>query len=382
MRKHFFFVFIIIAIPMYANDGGIAIVGGTLHPVNIANVSMDYERLNITCKKDYFEIEAHIELYNHDRTAIRPLLGFEFHEGMLSGWDNYNLKNSMNQFILLVNNEPQRFEYGEQRNEGSHIHTLVYQSELKPGKNTIYHKHQLPYGFGSAEGVVSYLLQTSSRWKDGIIKNLEIFIRTEFNTILLFEKMGSSFDRMVLSFNTMGESKSFNHGISLHQFDEGGHEYYSLTPNGHLYKRIENFVPNKNISFQLLKFLGMDMYISYNDPPYWWEACENPYIMIYDWKRYIEDPNFYRSRWGDRWRDNPWRPSENMLEELSVEQLRILRNTLYAIRGYVFSNRFLRDYFNRQYWYFPNPNIAQNNIVFDAAERRILGYIIAEENRR
>jgi hypothetical protein len=377
MKKHLFFIFIIITIPIYANDGGIEIVGGALYPVNITNVSMEYERLIITCKERYFEVEAYIDLYNHDSTAIRPLLGFEFFKGMLSRGDG---PINTNQYILFVNNIQQRFEYGIQENERE-IHTLVYQPVLNPGKNTVYHKHQLPYGFGSSQGVVSYLLETSSRWKDGIIKNLEIYIRTEFNTILLFEKTGSSFDRMVLSFDTMGESKSFNHGMSLHQFDEGGHEYYSLTPDGYLYKHIENFVPNRNISFQLLDFLGMEMYIGYNDPPYYWPR-ENSYITIYDWKRYIENPAFNRYRWGDFWRDDIWRPSENMLEELSTEQLRILRNTLYAIRGYVFNDSFLQDYFNRQYWYFPNPNIAMSDIIFDTAENRILQYIIAEERRR
>ena len=371
---------------MYANDGGIAIVGGTLHPVNIANVSMEYERLNITCKESYFEIEAYIELYNHDRTATRPLLGFEFSKnGTLSGLGAFNY----NQYILLVNNEPQRFEYGEQRIERLLIHTLAYQPELKPGKNTVYHKHQLPYGFGGLQGVVSYLLETSSRWKDGIIKNLEIFIRTDFNTILRFKeytKYAHYNFNYVVSFDTIGESKLYKeeNEETRGRWEVVDYQYYSLTPNGYLYKRIENFVPNRNINFQLLSFLGMEQYSQSecDDPPYQWGPCDNPYIMIYDWKRYIEDSNFNRYRWGDSWRDSPWRPSENMLKELSVEQLRILRNTLYAIRGYVFNDRFLRDYFNKQYWYFPNPNIAQNNIVFDAAEQRILGYITAEENRR
>ena len=385
MKNILLTVFIATTVSMYANDGGIAIIGGAFHPVNIANVSMDYERLNITCRKSYFKIEAYIELYNHDGVT-RPLLGFEFYEGNLSHWGNYNLHDNVNQFILLVNGRPQRFEYGVQdrADEIRLIHTLVYRPELNPGKNMVYHKLQLPYGFGSMEGVVSYLLETSSRWKDGNIKNLEIFIRTEFSTILLIKEYPGYNTFYISSFDTIGESKLYQ----KYTHEPGGghsnvdHEYYSLMPNGYLYKHIENFVPNRNIQFQLLDFLGMEMYIQYDDPPYNWFPCDNPYIMIHDWKRYIENPNFTRYRWGDSWRDDPWRPSENMLEELSTEQLRILRNTLYAIRGYVFNDVFLRDYFNRQYWYFPNPNIALNSIVLSAAEHRILRYILAEENRR
>lgn len=372
MKKHLFLIIFIITIPLYANDGGVEVIGGALHPVNIANVSMDYERLIITCKESYFEIEAYIELYNHDRRAIKPLLGFEFYQGILSYWDSITLRNQISKYALLVNGKPQKFEYGVREDGPDRIHTLVFQPELNTGKNTVYHKFQMPYGGGSLQGGVYYILETSSRWKDGIIKNLEIFIRTEESAIVFFNKRPSS--TQILSFNTIGESKLLNQGIT--PFYESGHEYYSLTPNGYLYKKIENFVPNVNISFQLLDFLGMDLYIGYDDPPYKWER-ENAYITIFDWKRYIEDPEFHRYRW---YKD--WHPSEKMLEELTVEQLRILRNTLYAIRGYIFNDKFLQDYFNRQYWYFPNPNIAMSDIILSGAERKILEYIIAEENKR
>jgi hypothetical protein len=373
MKKHLFLIIFVIAIPLYANDGGVEVVGGTLHPVNIENVSMDYERLVITCKESYFEIEAYIELYNHDRRSIKPLLGFEFYQGMLSYWDNITLRNKISQYALLVNGKPQKFEYGVQETNDS-IHTLVFQPELNTGKNTVYHKFQMPYGFGSSQGGVYYILKTSSRWKGGIIKNLEIFIRTEESTILLFE--GRTLSTSVSSFDTIGESKLYNKNTIQISGNSWECEYYSLTPNGYLYKKIENFVPNADIRFQLLDFLGMEMYIIYDDPPYKWER-ENAYITIFDWKRYIEDPEFHRYRWGEN-----WHPSEKMLEGLTAEQLRILRNTLYAIRGYIFNDKFLQDYFNRQYWYFPNPNTAMSDIILSGAERKILEYIIAEENKR
>jgi hypothetical protein len=143
-----------------------------------------------------------------------------------------------------------------------------------------------------------------------------------------------------------------------------------------LYKNIKNFIPDKNISFQKLHFHGMEMYISYDDPPYNWPD-DNSFITIYDWRRYIEDNSFRRYRWGET-----WIPSEKMLEKLSVIELRILRNTLYAVHGYVFNDKFLNEYFNRQYWYFPNPNLTQNDIKLSVAEQRILGYITAEEKKR
>jgi len=364
-------------VSIFANDGGVRLVGETLQPINITTVSMDYERLNITCKEEYYEIEAYIELYNHENKTIEPFLGFEFHRGGLDSYSDAEIKNIFQQYITLVNSEPQKFDYKIRYEEGyGEIHTLVFQPKLKPGKNIVYHKFHFPYGFGSSQGVVSYILKTSSRWRNSVIKNLEIFIRTEKSTIILFEEYIDTEQKssLIFSFDTIGESKLYKK--ETYDYPTHNLDYYSMTPNGYLYKRIENFTADKDIRFQLLKFEGMEMYISYSDPPYHWPR-NNSYITIYDWKRYIEDNKFRRYNW----RDN-WLPSENMLKDLSAVELRILRNTLYAIHGYVFNDNFLKDYFNKQYWYFPNPNIAQNEIVLSQSERKILEYITAEEKKR
>ncbi|MDR1288078.1 MAG: YARHG domain-containing protein [Treponema sp.] len=376
MKKILLVIFITSTI-VYANDGGIAIAGGALHPVNITNITMEYERLNITCKENYFEIEAYIELYNHDSASVQPLLGFEFYEGMLSHYDSYRLDENINRFVLHVNNVRQKFEY-RIRDE---MHTLVFQPVLNPGNNTVFHKFHLPYGFGSANGIVSYILKTSSRWKDGIIRDIEIYIRTERNIMLCFEEWNMSTRRYVRTFQTMGESKLFRN-ITTPPSGSGifHYEYYSLTPNGYLYKNIKNFIPDRDIKFQTTEFTGMPQYQDgrYDDPPYRWPNA-NPFILLYDWKKYIENNEYRRYFAGGGYF---FVPSDEMLESLNSEQLRILRNSLYAIYGYVFNDIFLQEYFNRQYWYFPNPNINMSNIIFDDAEKRILEYIFVEERKR
>jgi len=119
-RYAFIIILIIISASIHANDGGVAIVGGEIYPVNITNVSMEYERLNITCKEKYFEIEVYIELFSHEKNVITPLLGFEFAEGMHFSEENIE---KFKEYILLVNSEPQKFEYGKQQNGLPTIHT-------------------------------------------------------------------------------------------------------------------------------------------------------------------------------------------------------------------------------------------------------------------
>ena len=167
-------------------------------------------------------------------------------------------------------------------------------------------------------------------------------------------------------YNKFSKNIGGGHGISEY-------EYYSLTQNGYLYKNIRDFIPDKNIGFQVLDWYSIGQYGM---------TFDNELTTIHDWTRYMES-NTRSVRWYfTHFGEEDWIPSEKMLEEYTIEKLRMLRNALYAIRGYVFNDNNLNVYFNKQYWYFPNPNITINQIVLSNAEQKILQYIIAEERRR
>ena len=97
MKQFTLLLFVLLPAVLYANDGGIAIIGDSFHPIHIANVSMDYERLTITCKRRGFEVEVYIELFNHEKTVMEPQLGFEF----LEGWNvSYDMISRSKEYIL------------------------------------------------------------------------------------------------------------------------------------------------------------------------------------------------------------------------------------------------------------------------------------------
>lgn len=80
-----------------------------------------------------------------------------------------------------------------------------------------------------------------------------------------------------------------------------------------------------------------------------------------------------------------WKLSREIIsnEELILSnsaQLRILRNSIYAYRGYEFRSADLQNYFNSQYWYRINNEFTENS--FSANEKTNLENIIREENRR
>jgi hypothetical protein len=65
---------------------------------------------------------------------------------------------------------------------------------------------------------------------------------------------------------------------------------------------------------------------------------------------------------------------------LSDEQLRLLRNSIYANHGYIFKSRELADYFAPFRLHRPNPSFSESE--FSETEKTNLQNIIAEENWR
>ena len=95
-----------------------------------------------------------------------------------------------------------------------------------------------------------------------------------------------------------------------------------------------------------------------------------------------------QAAWGGRW---PWtsgrliRPGE--LGPLSLEELELMRNEIYARHGWIFNRPDLRNYFESQPWYRPKgdlSNAEQSNRRVEAEltplERRNLRIIVSREN--
>jgi hypothetical protein len=54
---------------------------------------------------------------------------------------------------------------------------------------------------------------------------------------------------------------------------------------------------------------------------------------------------------------------------MDPQTLRILRNTLYAMKGYAFASKELQEYFLKMYWYFPHDPAKNAEISFSPWEQ-------------
>jgi hypothetical protein len=72
--------------------------------------------------------------------------------------------------------------------------------------------------------------------------------------------------------------------------------------------------------------------------------------------------------------------ADNELILLTNKQLRILKNSVYAFRGFDFTEKDLQDYFKKQDWYIVNPNFSES--LFTENEKTNIRKIENEEKSR
>ena len=378
MKKMLFFGFLFLSVSLcYSNDGTWSMRGGSLQPINNVDVSLDYERLAFLRRGGNWEVEVYIELNNQTNEPLRPLVGFEFY----SGPADFPLH------VLLVNGEPQQFE-GHMNYDGDPS-VLLYTPELQPGINKVYHNYVLREGRVSLEGNISYVLQTGARWKGGTIGEIEIVVKSDGPGVL--RTRTNSFSE----FEIIGEGRVFTGYFSSDDHVERDgrrpHYYpydttYSLN-RGYLYRRLENFAPVQNINFDFQGFeyggYSADVPQPRNFLPYHYTtgaplAPLLPFGYIYNWEQaYISNRRYFDYNGND----------EGLLSTLfeegflsmSPENKRILRNTVYAMHGYIFNDAELQSFFDEQFWYFPNPNITLENIRLSEVAKGILQFMVRSE---
>jgi hypothetical protein len=67
------------------------------------------------------------------------------------------------------------------------------------------------------------------------------------------------------------------------------------------------------------------------------------------------------------------------LEQYTPEDLRIARNTLFALHGYRFESRDLLQHFSRYFWYEPDPDVPNSKETLTGSEQALLRSIMGQE---
>jgi hypothetical protein len=348
MKKILFASLLIISVNcIIANDGGYA-ASAALTPIDIENVSLDYERLFISRNNGNYEIQAELHLNNQSNKTEEYTLGFEYYHDGFDG--DVNSPTRFSAHILLVNGHPIKYEY--RYDETRNISVLLYKATLKAGMNIIYHNYTIQLGFGMALGHFKYILTTGSRWKGKTIKDIEIFINLTG---------WISFDTNSLSdFQIAGYGKRNSNSYFL--------------KSGLLYAHLLDFNADKDIEFR-----------ASNGNPIYQDGAFAPYVAEYEFVEAMNSLDFYMvvntylqifsspdySNYRPGWKEELIK----YLKKCDKQQLRVLRNTLYALHGYKFTDSSLQKLFESFLWYFANPNLSLEQIYLSEPESEFMGLI-------
>jgi hypothetical protein len=80
---------------------------------------------------------------------------------------------------------------------------------------------------------------------------------------------------------------------------------------------------------------------------------------------------------------NPWESiSKEDLAKLSARELKIVRNYFFAVRGYGFKTKMLRDFYSQFFWYKPDSHLDLDIIELSKRERDFIDKVIEVEKRK
>jgi hypothetical protein len=295
----------------YCDDAFIMHSGGTIKMIekNSTEIQMTKEVVTVYLKKNYYILDATFEFFNHGEEK-EILVGFP---DFIGGWFEDPNKYKILDFQTWFNGKsvsfektkyPQTSTQDEQNKyEGIKITGWFTRKLLFP-KNTVSKtrvRYKASYSrYGFRTKALVYLYGTGSTWK-GNIKVARFIVKANPNIWVCWSRFGN------------------DHRIpEVRRLNEYEHEY--------VLKEIE---PSANETW--------DMVVGYELQP--WEEDDTPCTYT---NEIVPDA---------------------LLHTLSLKQLRLFRNTFFALHGKIFESEDLKSYFKQTWWYKENKNYSPSELA-------------------
>jgi hypothetical protein len=329
-NKWFTIIISCIAWNIYANDSWVESAGGSFSIIDgrTTNVQMISENIKITLFENYYEIDILFNFFNNGET-IELNVGFpEYSYGTGTVTNIRNFDTSINNTHVDLEIMPNK---DNSKIKQWYIKRVILQKN-EYLKSRV--KYQADYSNYGSYKSVEYLYGTGCTWKDEI-KNITINI----------------INHTTFWLNNIDFHTGFWDPINKKTINESHFPINILRKtNDEIEITVNNISPYKDDTFLLI----FSSFPAFERPPY--AISERRWIL----------------------RDKIFNTNELLL--LNNEQLKLLRNSIYAYHGYVFKSVDLQEYFNSQYWYKSNNKF--NETLFSENEKQNIINILNEENRR
>jgi hypothetical protein len=341
-----------LSISVFGNDGTYLTRGGVIYPTKESRISLEKEILSFTVQNRICSVDILFEFNNPDNADRKLLIGFQAPSGGGDVDDDFVNMPQITDFRIIANEQilPHTIKKAEcedcelkdlnelqfyQGNSG--VYVYLFEITFKPGTNKINHSYSFPASSSvNFSQIYNYILTTGAKWAGGTIKNLTVQFDLGENKYFYVDNdvFGENANWLIV-----GSGKIANKAINF--YDVATHRMVRIL-SGKLQIDVKDFKPTKNIEFGLI---GEELF----------------YPIAFDGKYSIRHWELYDD------------------ENYTKEELKILRNIIYAQYGYTFKNKELHDYFSQFEWYMPDPNLRMEQIKLTEKERNFIDEIIKRE---
>ena len=403
MRKLFKFIFcflfILIAIVSFSNDWEFSSRGENIVPIETSQVSIKKEEIRMKVVNDGMDVK--VKFIFDSPVSEEKIIGFITPEG---GFDdeNYQWDGEMHfkNFTTVVNgktvksnvekmkdfykknllSKEEMQKYNVEKYKDSYIY--YFKANFVKGENTVEHSYNYSGSYGVGYIDFQYVWTTISKWKNKKVDDFELIIEPGTSFVSLPYTFWKN-ERKV-NWEIVGEGKIDTAVQTITDSNTKEKKVlkrvYARLKSGYIRYKTKDFAPDNEFLIEEIKNIA-------NYYPF--EKTEKGYIFLDESSDYnfwlccyVTEP-YSKEKYGtyENYKEELKlsKNKEEQLKELSDKELEILRNYPFALSGYDFSRKDLKDYFSQFIWYYPIGKNVKEYIYPDVT--KVVDKIIKERQK-
>lgn len=404
MRKLFKFIFcflfILIAIVSFSNDWEFSSRGENIVPIETSQVSIKKEQIKMKIVNDGMDVK--VKFIFDSPISEEKIIGFITPEGGFDDDENYQWDGEMHfkNFTTVVNgktvksnvekmkdfykknllSKEEMQKYNVEKYKDSYIY--YFKANFVKGENTVEHSYNYSGSYGVGYIDFQYVWTTISKWKNKKVDDFELIIEPGTSFVSLPYTFWKN-ERKV-NWEIVGEGKIDTAVQTITDSNTKEKKVlkrvYARLKSGYIRYKTKDFAPDNEFLIEEIKNIA-------NYYPF--EKTEKGYIFLDESSDYnfwlccyVTEP-YSKEKYGtyENYKEELKlsKNKEEQLKELSDKELEILRNYPFALSGYDFSRKDLKDYFSQFIWYYPIGKNVKEYIYPDVT--KVVDKIIKERQK-